>query len=88
MNLRRTLAGLGVAAIMLVPAAPAIAQYTGTTPPEVLPSDTTRPQVEGSRHTRGTAVTGADVAGLIGLGGVAVVGGVVIRRAGRGRKRA
>jgi hypothetical protein len=71
----------------IVPAVPAMAQYPGTQPPEVLPSDTETPgpsvQVGGRKDVRGVAVTGADVAGLAVIGGVAVAGGILIRRASR-----
>ena len=93
MSMRRTLASIVLAvAAALVPAVPALAQYTGPTPPEVLPSDTETPKpaatVQGTKRTRGvlgTAVTGADVAGMAALGGIAVAGGTVIRRASRRR---
>lgn len=88
MKVRRILAGLGVAAVMLVPATPAIAQYNGTTPPTVQASDTETPEVAGRKQTRGVAVTGADVLGMLGIGGVAVVGGLAIRRSARGRNKA
>ena len=75
------------AAAAVVPAVPALAQYPGTQPPEVLPSDTETAgpsvEVKGEKEVRGIAVTGADVAGLAVIGGVAVAGGVLIRRASR-----
>jgi len=88
MSLRTKVASVALACVAaLVPAAPALAQYTGPTPPEVLPSDTVTPEpsttVQGTKRTRGIALTGADVAGLAALGGIAVAGGAVIRRASR-----
>jgi hypothetical protein len=90
MSMHRKMASIVLAAAtVLIPAAPALAQYTGPTPPEVLPSDTekARPPVEvkGEKQVRGVAVTGADVAGLAALGGIAVAGGAVIRRTSRRR---
>lgn len=90
MNLRRRVASIIVAvAAVLVPAAPALAQYPGTLPPEVLPSDTETPgpsvQVRGQKEVRGVAVTGSDILGLAAIGGVAVAGGTVILRASRRR---
>lgn len=91
MSMRSKLASIALAAAaVLAPAAPALAQYTGPTPPEVLPSDTQKAQpsteVQGTKRTRGVALTGADVAGLAALGGIAVAGGTVVRRAARVRK--
>ena len=88
MSMRTKLVSIALAAVAaLVPAAPALAQYTGPTPPEVLPSDTQTPStsstVLGTKRTRGVAVTGADVVGLAALGGIAVAGGIVVRRASR-----
>lgn len=90
MSMRKKLVSVALAlAAALVPAAPALAQYVGPTPPEVLPSDTAKAQpstaVLGTKRTRGVAVTGADVAGLAALGGMAVTGGTVIRRVSRRR---
>jgi hypothetical protein len=90
MNMRLKVASIALAAAaVLVPAAPALAQYTGPTPPEVLPSDTETPApttaVLGEKRTRGVALTGADVAGLAALGGIAVAGGTLVRRASRKR---
>ncbi len=90
MSFRRTIASVGLAAgILLVPAAPALAQYTGPTPPQVLPFDTQKPrptvEVKGEKQTRSVAVTGADVAGMAVLGGLAIGSGMVIRRASRRR---
>ncbi len=90
MNLRTRVASIILtAAAVLVPAAPALAQYPGTTPPEVLPSDTETPgpsvEVGGRKEVRGVAVTGADVAGLAAIGAIAVGGGIAIRRASRPR---
>jgi hypothetical protein len=90
MTMRRKIAALAIAAwVVLVTAAPALAQYVGPTPPEVLPSDTQKAvpsvQVRGEKRTRGLGVTGADVAGIAAIGGVAVAGGMAIRRASRRR---
>ena len=90
MKLRQKLAlGIVAAAAVLVPAAPALAQYPGTPPPEVLPTDTETPgpsvQVGGRKEVRGVAVTGADVLGLAAIGGIAVAGGTVIVRISRRR---
>jgi|RhiMetdeSRZDD1v2_1073273.scaffolds.fasta_scaffold423440_2 hypothetical protein len=90
MSMRRKLASIAIAAAaVLVPAAPALAQYTGPTPPEVLPSDTQTPApttaVLGEKRTRGVALTGADVAGLAALGGIAVASGTVVLRVSRKR---
>jgi hypothetical protein len=95
MTRHRKIAALAIAiGAALVPAAPALAQYVGPTPPQVLPSDTAtaRPSVEvrGTKQTRGVnvagvAVTGADVLGLAVIGGAAVGGGTLIRRASRRR---
>jgi hypothetical protein len=86
MNVRKGLAAIGIAGALLIPAAPALAQYPGSTPPSVQPTDTQSAQVKGTKHTRGIALTGADVLGIVGVGGVALAGGLVIRRAGRTRK--
>lgn len=91
MTLRQKLASIIIAAAtVFVSAAPAVAQYAGTTPPEVLPSETesarTPVEVKGAKQVRGVAVTGADVIGLAAIGGIAVGGGVAIRRASRRRK--
>lgn len=91
MTMRRRIASIALAAAAaLVPAAPAVAQYTGPTPPEVLPTDTATPapttEVLGEERARGVAVTGADIAGLVAIGGIAVGAGTVIRRASRGKK--
>lgn len=88
--MRRKLASIALAVTAgLVPAGPALAQYVGPTPPEVLPSDTAKAQpstaVLGNKQARGVAVTGADVAGLAALGGITVAGGSVIRRVSRRR---
>ena len=90
MSMQRKLVSIAIAlASAVVPATPALAQYVGPTPPEVLPSDTAKAQpsteVLGTKRTRGVAVTGADVAGLAALGGMAVAGGTVIRRVSRRR---
>ncbi len=75
------------AAATIVPAVPALAQYPGSQPPEVLPSDTETAgpsvEVKGEKEVRGVAVTGADVAGIAVIGGVAVAGGLLIRRASK-----
>lgn len=93
MTVRRRIAAVVLAAgAALVPAAPALAQYIGPTPPQVLPTDTAtaRPSVEvqGRKVTRGVdvsgvAVTGTDIAGLVAIGGIAVAGGTLIRRTSR-----
>ena len=88
MSMRQKLAAIVFAAVtVFIPAVPAFAQYPGTPPPSVLPSDTTKPEptveVKGQKEVKGVAVTGADVAGLAALGGIAVVGGTLIRRASR-----
>jgi hypothetical protein len=95
MTIRSRIAAIALAfGAALVPAAPALAQYIGPTPPQVLPSDTAtaRPSVEvkGEKQTRGVnvagvAVTGSDVLGLVVIGGAAVGGGTLIRRASRRR---
>ena len=88
MSLRTKVASIAFAAVAaLVPAAPALAQYTGPTPPEVLPSDTQTPEptttVQGTKRTRGIALTGADVAGPPDVVVVDDAGGAHIGRASR-----
>ena len=92
MKLSRRIASIAIAAAaVLAPAAPALAQYPGTTPPEVLPTDTETPgpsvEVQGRKEVRGQgfAVTGSDILGLAAIGGMAVAGGTVIRRVSRKR---
>ncbi|MGI8794812.1 MAG: hypothetical protein ACR2H3_16835 [Acidimicrobiales bacterium] len=86
MNARRMLAGAGVAAALLLSAAPVAAQtsYVGTPPPTVQNNDTGRAtEVAGVQVERGLAVTGGDVVGLSILGFGAVGIGLALKRAGR-----
>lgn len=88
MNVRKMLAGAAISTMLLLPAAPAVAQtntgYVGTPPPSIQSFDQGRPtEVAGVQVERNLAVTGGDVVGLAVLGAGAVGLGFALKRAGR-----
>lgn len=96
MKMRLVFTAVAVLFVGALMATPASAQYVGGTPPDagsVVNADTagqgaaTPVNVQAGRtaRTSGVALTGADIAQLVLIGGVLIVGGAVLLRHGRRR---
>ncbi len=99
MKIRVVLAAAALVLVSMMAASPASAQYVGGTPPAagpvvkpvVVQGAPTPVKVQTGRATqarRSVAVTGADIAQMVLIGGAFVVGGAVLVRRSRVAPRA
>lgn len=98
MKIRLVFAAAAIVFVGMLTLTPASAQYVGGTPPKAGPVAgppakvpakakpvEVKVQGEGAQRARRFAFTGADIAQMVVIGGVLVVGGAVLVRHGRRR---